>query len=71
MTTLGMKEEQMGQIGIMLHDLLKGCTPAHDPKTGKKSRVKVEIDPQVLSRVQLKVKDLLADFPLYPELVIS
>ncbi len=63
-TTRGMKEAEMERIALMLHDLLKGC------KKGE-TRTKVEIDPQVLARVQLEVKDLLSDFPLYPELVID
>lgn len=64
MTTLGMKEPQMAAIGLMIHDLLKGC------KKGE-NRAQVEIDPQVLTRVQLEVKNLLSCFPLYPELVIE
>lgn len=64
MTTLGMKEPQMAMIGMMIHDLLKGC------KKGE-NRSQVEIDPGVLSRVRLEVKNLLSGFPLYPELVIE
>lgn len=64
MTTLGMREPQMAMIALMIHDLLKGC------KQGA-NRSQVEIDPQVLKRVQLEVKNLLGNFPLYPELVIE
>ncbi len=71
MTTLGMKEEQMHQIALMMDDLLKGCKPAVSEKTKQKNRSKADIDPQVLNRVQLQVKDLLEDFPLYPELIVE
>jgi len=63
-TTRGMKEDQMRMIGLMIDDLLKGC------KKGE-TRSQVEIDPQVLARVQIEVRDLLGDFPLYPELVVE
>ena len=70
MTTLGMGIDEMKQIGSMIADLLKGCKPAISEEKGK-SRIEVTIDPQVLSRVQMQVKELLGSFPLYPELVID
>ncbi len=70
LTTLGMGVGEMKQIAIMITDLLKGCKPTISAEKGK-SRLEVTIDPQVLSRVQLQVKEILSDFPLYPELVID
>ncbi len=69
LTTLGMKEGEMHQIGLMIVDLLKGTKAA--VKGEEKSRAKVVIDPAVLTRVQLQVKELLVDFPLYPELIVD
>jgi glycine hydroxymethyltransferase len=71
LTTLGMGQEQMQEIGLMMVDLLKGCKPAFSEKDGTKSRSLVDIDGQVLARVKIRVKELLADFPLYPELVVE
>lgn len=71
MTSRGMRQDQMRLIGLMIFDLLKGCTPSYSEKLQGKSRSKVDIDPQVLQRVRIQVKELLADFPLYPELVID
>ena len=69
LTTLGMGVSEMDEIASMITDLLKGCRPA--AAEDGKSRKEVEIDPQVLSRVQIQVKDLLKSYPLYPELVID
>ncbi|NGX59393.1 MAG: Serine hydroxymethyltransferase [Chlamydiae bacterium] len=71
LTTLGMRENEMRQIGIMIVDLLKGTKPAFSEKLQGNSRAKVDIDPQVLSRVQIQVKDLLSHHPLYPEVVVE
>lgn len=71
LTSLEMKGEEMQQVGMMIADLLKGTRPAYSEKLQGKSRVNVEIDPNVLARVQMQVKDLLDQFPLYPEIVID
>ncbi|NGX26092.1 MAG: Serine hydroxymethyltransferase [Chlamydiae bacterium] len=70
-TTRGMREAEMRQIGLMIVDLLKGSKPAFSEKLQGKGRAKVDIDPQVLSRIQIQVKDLLSNFPLYPEVFIE
>lgn len=69
LTTLGMKENEMQTVGMLIADLLKGCKPA--VVDGKKSRAKVDIDPEHLNRVKVQVKDLLGGFPLYPELIVD
>lgn len=71
MTTLGMGPDEMRQIGICIVDLLKGCKPQYSEKLQGNSRAQVDVDPQVLERVRLQVKDLLGKFPLYPELDID
>jgi len=70
MTTLGMKEQQMQEIANYIYSLLKATVPAN-MESGEKSRGKAETDPKVLMHVQEQVKDLLAQFPLYPELAID
>ena len=70
-TTLGMKEEEMKEIADAIFDLLKAVKPASAEKTGEASRAKVDIDPKVLDSVQKRLKALLHNFPLYPELVID
>lgn len=64
-TTLGMGVEEMDEIASVITDLLKGCKPI------EKTRNEVDVDPQILTRVRIEVKDLLKHFPLYPELVID
>jgi glycine hydroxymethyltransferase len=68
-TTLGMKEPEMKEIADFIVDLLRNTKPANDEKGA--SRSKVDIDPQVLARVQKEVAALLKVYPLYPELVID
>ncbi len=70
LTTLGMKEKEMEQIGDLIYDLLKNCKPGLSEK-GEASRAKVAIDPAVLKTVQQHIADLLQRFPLYPELVVD
>lgn len=69
LTTLGMGDQEMRQIGLCIVDLLKACKPKMTEKG--KSRSEVEVDPQVLQRVRLQVTELLGGFPLYPELEID
>ncbi|MBI2743943.1 MAG: glycine hydroxymethyltransferase [Chlamydiales bacterium] len=71
LTTLGMRESEMKQVAEMLVSLLQGTKPALSEKDGGVSRAKVNIDPGVLSKVKNQVSELLARFPLYPELVIE
>ncbi len=70
LTTLGMKEDEMRQIADLMVDLLKKTEAKADEKTGKLSKVKVQIDAQVIGKVKDAVTALLSGFPLYPELII-
>lgn len=65
LTTLGMKEGEMKEIGSVIVKLLKGS------KSSKESRAKADIDPAVLAAVRKEVTSLLKNFPLYPEIVIN
>lgn len=70
-TTLGMGEIEMRQLGQIIVDVLKASKPGYSEKLKGKSRSEVEIEPGALHRVQIQVRELLGDFPLYPELVIN
>lgn len=61
-TTLGMKEAEMREIGQIIADLLKGVKGI--------KRSDVEVDETVLHRSQIRVREILSKFPLYPELVV-
>ena len=67
-TTLGMKEAEMDEVAATLLNLLNATKAANDPKTGKLSRAKTEVIPEVLKAAQEKISVLLKRFPLYPEL---
>ncbi len=70
LTTLGMEEDEMKQIGAWIVKLLKATKPIKDEKNGGMSRAKVEITPRVLEAMRKEVTELLKRFPLYPEITI-
>ncbi len=70
LTTLGMKEEQMKEIGAWIVKLLKATRPGKDAKEAI-SNSKIEIVPAVLEEVRKNVTGLLKQFPLYPEIIID
>lgn len=70
-TTLGMKEAEMKQIGAWIVQLLKATKPGKDEKTSGESRTKIDINPSVLKQLQKEIALLLNRFPLYPEVVIN
>ena len=68
LTTRGLKEDEMRQIGDLIVAILKATKAKIVDKTGKPSKAEVLIEPEVLDKVRREV-DLLVDrFPLYPEL---
>ncbi len=67
LTTLGMKEGEMKEIGRSIVRLLKA---AKVPKEAKKGD-KVEIDPETLKAIRDQVQSLSLRFPLYPQLIID
>ncbi len=69
-TTLGMKEDEMGEIGSIIYDLLKEAKTVIDEKTNLPSRAKARVPEPVMHRAQQRVAELLKGFPLYPELVL-
>ncbi|OGN55259.1 MAG: serine hydroxymethyltransferase [Chlamydiae bacterium RIFCSPHIGHO2_12_FULL_44_59] len=68
LTTLGMKEQQMEEIADVIVPLLKKTKAGQDLKTAAPSKAKIEVSPEVLESARQRVRALLKEFPLYPEL---
>lgn len=71
LTTLGMKEDQMREVGrlityILKHTKLEFAQGAHD-----KQKALAHVEPKVIEKSQKEVKDLLLQFPVYPELMLE
>ncbi|MCB1149578.1 MAG: glycine hydroxymethyltransferase [Chlamydiia bacterium] len=62
LTTLGMGESEMTELGKILAAHLKGIRP--DPS----NKAKYTIDPQLVTQTRTRVESLLSAFPLYPEI---
>lgn len=71
LTTLGMKEKEMECIADFMVELLKNTRPAISASTKEQSRAKIDIEQKTLGSVKKGIADLLAAFPLYPELIID
>ncbi|MDR2542689.1 MAG: glycine hydroxymethyltransferase [Treponema sp.] len=68
-TTLGMGETEMAEIGALIAAVIKGTTQAPDKKDpAKNSKAKYNVDAKVKSEVHERVKTLMERFPVYPEL---
>lgn len=68
-TTLGMGEKEMALIAQCIVDILKHTKPGKSEK-GEPSKAAFETEPSVKERVAFAIKDLLQDFPLYPEITL-
>lgn len=70
-TTLGMGTDQMREIAAIFKLALqatKGGTIPSGPKAGQPSKIRYEIDPAALEEARARVKNLLDQFPVYPQL---
>ncbi|MCL2229847.1 MAG: glycine hydroxymethyltransferase [Treponema sp.] len=68
-TTLGMGEKDMAELGELIAMVIKGTKQAKDKKDpSKNSKAKYEIDEKVKSEVHARVKTLMEKHPVYPEL---
>jgi glycine hydroxymethyltransferase len=68
-TTLGMGEAEMTELGALIAAVLKGTTQAPDKKDpSKNSKAKYNIDEGVKAGVHKRVKALMDKFPVYPQL---
>jgi glycine hydroxymethyltransferase len=70
LTTLGMGKEEMKEIASIIVELLHATKPAIVEKTAQPSKANYHIEPSILGKVRSRVTELLARFPLYPEIVI-
>lgn len=71
MTTLGMGEEEMKEIAAIVKLVISHTQPgvvAQGPNAGKPSKIAYKIDAASQEEATSRVKALLTQFPLYPEL---
>lgn len=68
LTTLGMKETQMDEIADIIVSALKNTEA--EIVDGKVSPAKYKSNPEISSANQKRCSELLADFPLYPQIVV-
>lgn len=66
-TTLGMGDEQMKEIASVIKEVL-GATTALTNSKGERSKAKYAIEPAVQEKALKRVKTLLDNYPVYPEL---
>jgi len=68
-TTLGMTESEMTELGELIAKVIKGTTQTQDTKDpSKKSKAKYTVSETVKSEIHARVKSLLGRFPVYPQL---
>ncbi|MCL2804999.1 MAG: glycine hydroxymethyltransferase [Treponema sp.] len=68
-TTLGMGEAEMTELGVLLAKVIKGTTQAKvTSATAKYSKAKYNIDSNVKNEVHSRVKTLMDRYPVYPQL---
>lgn len=68
MTTLGMGLNECQEIADIMLDILKATKPSIVEKTGNPSLANAITNPEVLENAKKRVLNLLAKFPLYPEI---
>lgn len=71
LTTRKMGAKEMEIIGELIYTHLKSTKPALNAKTGKPSMAKSTTDEAVKLKTKARVEEILADFPLYPEICID
>lgn len=70
LTTLGMGRAEMDEIAEIIILVLKNTRPAIAEKTGQPSKANAVVEPKALAEAQQRVAQLLARYPLYPEIVL-
>ena len=71
LTSLGMGTEEMVEIAEVIYEILNSTTAntiESGANAGKKSKAKATTDQVVLDKARVRVSNLLARFPLYPEI---
>ena len=71
-TSLGMGEADMAEIGSIIADIIKGTTQAADTiEPSKNSKAKYNLDTNVKRQIHQRVKTLMDKFPVYPQLDLA
>lgn len=70
-TTLGMGQKEMKVIARLIATVLKSVKRLPDEKSGGWSRAKGQVAEEITQAVSTEVQELLAAFPLYPDIAIS
>jgi glycine hydroxymethyltransferase len=68
-TTLGMGEAEMDEIADLIWTVLD-ATEAKPTSRGSRSRAYYDLEPKVAAGVRQRVSDLLAAYPLYPNITL-
>jgi glycine hydroxymethyltransferase len=71
LTTLGMKEKEMELIGDLIVDILSQTESVKSEKTGEISKALRKIRPEAKVRSHQVIKEMLQEYPLYPEIRIN
>ncbi|MGC8644164.1 MAG: glycine hydroxymethyltransferase, partial [Isosphaeraceae bacterium] len=66
-TTLGMGPAEMKEIAAVVGEVLRNIVPA-TTKSGGKDKAKFKLDEAVRGKAHARVQELLASFPVYPEI---
>ncbi len=73
-TTLGMGETEMREIAAVIKLVLENVTPNEiksGPRAGSISKAKYTLSENALSEAKSRIGDLLAKYPVYPELDVA
>jgi glycine hydroxymethyltransferase len=68
LTTLGMGADELDEVAELIATTLRATTPA--PASAGPSKAKYAIETGVADKVRARAADLLAGFPLYPDIVL-
>ena len=69
LTSRGMKEEDFREIARLIDEVLRNTKPV--VKDGKINPAKYELDPEFAHKIQTRIEEILANFPLYPTIEIA
>lgn len=70
LTTLGMGIHEMKEIASVIALVLLHAQPETVHSTGKPSKARGTVDPKIVTEARTRVKSLLDQYPLYPEIEI-
>jgi glycine hydroxymethyltransferase len=71
LTTRGLKEHEMRQIGKLIHKLLKATKPKELENSKELSKNEILTNKEMSTAIQQDIQELLKEFPLYPEIIVD